>query len=65
MGLFNRIFGGRGWDNLPTKFVEVLKTRLGEHLFKVLDSLVNRHNILDIKIFQDPPASYLQFRFSN
>jgi hypothetical protein len=39
MGLFSHIFGGRGWDNLPIKFVDALKSRLSEHNFKVLESL--------------------------
>lgn len=49
-----RIFGGRGWDDLPIKFVDVLKSRLSEHHFKVLESLTSKHDILSSKFFQDP-----------
>lgn len=54
MGFFSRIFGGRGWGELPIKFVDAIKSRLSEHHFKVLESLTSKHDILNSKFFQDP-----------
>jgi len=53
MGFFSKLFGPKGWDNLPSVFVQNLKECLGDQNFALLDSLARKYNIFNQKFFKE------------
>ncbi len=52
MGLLKSLFGKSGWDRLPQNFVSVIKSRLGENKFTILDNLAKRYNLFNQQLFK-------------
>ena len=54
MGLLKSLFGKSGWDRLPQNLVSVIKSRLGDNKFTILDNLAKKYNLFNQRLFKHP-----------
>ena len=51
MGIFDRLFGSRGWNRFPQTFVVGIQRRLGEELFQTLTMLAEKYDLFGQPLF--------------